>query len=103
MRSYLKQESVRIESIGQTLTIQQVSAAGNAEASVLYADGKTPHLAGAVICKYGVVEWANESIEDIANSLSTVQLDEITQAIYKLSSIDAKNSASTLPENSSSN
>lgn len=100
---YLKTKSVNIESIGKALTIRQLSAKGAAEFSRIYEDVKTRHLAGAVICKYGVPDWSALEAEEISASLTVPQIDEISKAIHELSQADVKNSASTPQENSSSN
>ena len=99
MLSLLKVESARIERLGITLEIRELS--GKAQAEV--AAASSPLLAAAMVCKHGVVAWAEETPEAILESVGPKALMEIGQAIYQLSGIDlAKNSEPAPSDGSSS-
>lgn len=100
---FLKSKTVVIKSIGdKALTIKELSLKAQAEFSDVVNDDKRRYLAGAVTCKYGVVEWADKSVDELAEMLSMVQIGEISAAIHELGGI-VKNSESDLTDSSSLN
>lgn len=98
---FLKRKKVRIVSLGMDLEIRQLSAKANSEIVAAY-KGQSPHNAGFIAVKYGVPEWSAMTIDEIGEGLSMEHVNEINDAISKLSGIDEKNSDSTQTESSSS-
>lgn len=102
MQSFLKTKKLRIEALDKELTIVELCAKAQIEIMEAIRDEKAidTHF---IACKYGVPEWAQESIEDISTSLPLKAAREISDAIYELSGVDdAKNSESVPSEDSSS-
>lgn len=91
---YLKTAKVFIKSINEELEIRQLSAKAQTEIVAAY-NGSDQTSAGFISLKHGVVAWKDKSIDEISDSLSMAQVNEINDAIAALSSIDEKNSVST--------
>ena len=102
MKSYLPTKKIRIESLGQELELRGLSTAEHIEISDTK-DGDEKFRGSLLTCKFGVVEWADESIEDIAKNVSIAAVNEIARHVYTLSGVDmAKNSDSATDDDSSS-
>lgn len=102
MQSFLKTKTVRIEALDRELGIVELCAKAQIEIMEAIRDEQaiSTHF---IACKYGVPEWAEESIESISTSLPLQAAREIAEAVYELSGIDdAKNSESAPSEDSSS-
>ena len=102
MESFLKTDKVRIESLGRDFEIKELSARAQIELIELNREGRAEDSA-AVVCRYGVVGWEQETIESIESGLPPKALTEIARAIYELSGVDlTKNSVGAPNEDSSS-
>jgi len=97
--SYLKQEEVRISSLGDFLTIRQLPA--RAQIEMIEAQDK-PFEGLFIACKHGVVAWHERSLDDIKDSITLEQASEISAAVFALSGVESKNSESDPSEGSSS-
>jgi hypothetical protein len=102
MESFLKTDKVRIESLGREFDIRELSARAQIELIELGREGRAEDSA-AVVCRYGVVGWEQETPEAIESSLPPKALTDLARAIYKLSGVDlSKNSVGALSDDSSS-
>lgn len=91
MRNSLKTKKVFIKSLGEDLVIRELSYAEHNEV----VDPENKDKVGQLVCKYGVPEFAGESIEDIGKNLSVAVVSEITVAVFGLMGVeDVKNSES---------
>lgn len=105
MKSLLRRERFKSQYLDE-LTLQELSG----QAFQRIQDARESGLVAGVVCQCGVVEWAHESPEDICANVGMAALQEIGEAIYRLSGIDlisdegadAKNSEPALGADSSS-
>lgn len=84
MKKYLKTGSIELD--GDLLHLTELSAA--AQIDLLELKDRAKSL--ALVCKHGVDEWRDESVEDIASHVSVKDLGEIAREIYKLSGVDVE-------------
>lgn len=98
--SYLKEEAVHIDSIGETLNLRELAAVAQI---AIHEVVDVPFEGMFVACKHGVKEWANMSIDELKDMISLRQAGEISAHIFRLSGLDEeKNSESGPSEGSSS-
>lgn len=101
MDSLLKTEKTQVDALGRVVALRELSA--KAFADVVAAQRAEKGLeAAAIACKYGVIEWEKESVEDIMGSVTPFILNELASKIFELSGVDAKNSEGDQSEDSSS-
>jgi hypothetical protein len=100
MQSLLKTATVRIESLGRDLEISELCAKAQIELLEFFRSDTGNKLHGHfIVCKYGVIEWQNESLDDLSLNIPLKVASEVADAIYKLSGIeDSKNSESVPSE-----
>lgn len=97
MKSSLKTATVRIESLDRDIEIRELSH----RAARLAREDEADRSA-VIICKHCVPEWAEESLDDLEDSLSFRTTQEVAMEVYKLSGADlAKNSERATTEDSS--
>jgi hypothetical protein len=100
MKSYLKTGELTVESLGETLQIRELSARAQIAFLELHRAGKSDQTA-ALVAKHGVPAWADETIEDIENSVPARALNEIAVAVFGLSNIVMPNDADDTKKNPS--
>jgi hypothetical protein len=83
----LKQKTVQVESLGEGLLLRQLSAKG--QISIIEAENQYDGV--LIACKYGVVDWADKSVDEIAEMITLEQAGEISTHIFALSEITEKN------------
>jgi hypothetical protein len=91
MLTTLIRESVKIERLGRALEIQELSARAQREISKQHESD--PALAAAMVAKFGVVEWCDETPEAILDAVGAKTLQDIGREVYRLTGVElAKNS-----------
>jgi hypothetical protein len=93
----LKRETVTVAPFG-ALELRELSARAQIEIADAYRKDKQ-FEAAFIACKWGVVAWSDDSVEDISRAMPLHVANEIAGHIYRLSGFheDAeKNSASAL-------
>lgn len=97
----LRTQPFRIERLGLDVTIRELS--GSDMEQIIQSKDGSPTRIPALVCKLGVVDWQEETVEAIAGSLGAATLSELSDAIYELTGVDrAKNSAPDRADASSS-
>ena len=87
MKCYLRTKSVKIQALGATLEMREMSAAGQAAImDALEAKESQLHIAG-ITAKHCVVPWADEAVDEIISNVSAEALTEISAAAADLSGI----------------
>lgn len=98
--SYLKEQRVFVESIGETLTIKQLPAIAQIQIMESQESGAYDGL--FVACKYGVVEWSEKTIDELKGILPMSLAVEVSGHVFALSGDDSKKSEGVPPGDSSS-
>lgn len=88
MRCYLKSERVKIESLDETLTIRELSAAGQAAIMDAMNEKAGAHRIAAIGAAFSVVEWLEDSPETVAENVGFEALAEIGRHTQRISGID---------------
>ena len=82
----LARKTVRLESRGIDVEIQELTVAARAEIMDLNAAGEQSMI-GPVVVKYGTVAMKDEDVDTIANSLSPDMVSELAGHIMTLSGL----------------
>ena len=90
MKSFLRTEEITIR--GEPLTIRELTARDH----IAMDDLKGAEFVAA-ICKHSVIEWEEESLEDIQSKVPLSMLNEIAEKIYELSGVDAAKNSVSVP------
>ena len=101
MRSYLNQEKVHIESIDTKLTICSLSARDHIAMAEAQRESGTEQ-AMLMVCKYGVKEWHDETIEELSANLPIAAVQEIFDHVARLSGFDDAKKSENGPSGDSS-
>lgn len=97
--SYLKQKTVHIESLGEDLLIRELPSAAQLQ---MIEHKDSPFEGIFIACKFGVVDWAEKSLDEIKEMISMRQANEVSSAVFDISGVDVKKSDSAPNEDSSS-
>jgi hypothetical protein len=89
--SYLKEKSVHFDALGSSLVVRELPSIAQLE--IIDAQDK-PFEGVFIACKWGVKDWADLSLDEIKQMISMRQASEISTAVFELSGVDEKNSAS---------
>lgn len=93
MKSELKTKRFKSKALGRVVELRELSGLGQIEVTDASQAGASNLMVAAITCKHCVIEWREESAEDIAENTTMATLDELTEAIIELSGVRAaKNS-----------
>jgi hypothetical protein len=101
MESYLKTKKVRIPYLDKEFEIRELSTGAWIDLMEIYRNGGDRH-AGTTVCKYGVVGWEIETVEDIEKSVPAKAMQELAEEIYALSGVDLEKNSESAPKEGSS-
>ena len=86
--SYLKEKMVRVEALGASLLLRELSALAQIE---IMGAAESPFEGVFIACKHGVVDWADKSIDDLKGMMTLQQASEVAGVIFEMSGTDAGN------------
>ena len=86
--SYLKEKMVRVEALGASLLLRELSALAQIE---IMGAAEAPFEGVFIACKHGVVDWADKSIDDLKGMMTLQQASEVAGVIFEMSGTDAGN------------
>lgn len=84
---YLKEKTVRVESIADSILIRELSAL--AQIQIIEAQ-ETPFEGLFIACKFGVVDWSEKSVDEIKGLVTLSQASEIAGLVFELSGLETE-------------
>ena len=79
---YLKEKTVRVESLGDSMLIRELPAV--AQIQIMEASEK-PFEGIFIACSYGVVDWLGKTVDEIKSMVSLTQASDIASQVFELS------------------
>ena len=84
--TYLRERQVVIESLGESITIRELSA--RAQVKIIEAQEQQGYAGMFIACRYGVPAWSEKSEDEIAEMITLAQAGEIAAAVFGLSGVE---------------
>jgi hypothetical protein len=101
MESFLKTSVIHVESLDCDLEISELCAKAQIEILECLRSEQTLN-AYFIACKYGVLEWREETTDELSMKLPLQAAREVSDAIYKLSGLDESKNSDSVPSEDSS-
>lgn len=88
MKPLLKTATIKVGE--HDVAIRELSVKASAELAALQRsdDDEDKAQIPALVCKYGVVEWADATVDEIEEGVGVLDLNLLVTEIYKLSGIE---------------